>query len=274
MSSRRSGISGRRWPLPIGSRAVTSASAAGGIPGATAAGPPNPLWAPRKGKGAAPHRPTITSSLVAALMAVGVVVGFVLIRTGNPTVSGQTAPTPSIPGTRATVPPGQSSAPLASGAPTTAPTSPPVTSATSSPGTRYCTPADVEVSSATDSSAYGPGRTVTVTTLLRAARTCVFQPVPTGQYSCASTIVVTDAGGSQVFPWPGQPEQCSPPAPTVLQPGVTESLRAAWNQRVSAGGAQQAQPGSYQALGTWAWSSGPGQAPYQVSARSQPFVIG
>jgi hypothetical protein len=130
------------------------------------------------------------------------------------------------------------------------------------------------VATATDSSAYSPGSTVTVTTLLRALRACVFQPVANGPYSCADWVIITDAGGHQVFPSPGQGEQCSPPAATVLQPGVTESLRAAWNQQVQTGGGYaQAPPGYYQAVGTWGWSAGPGQPPYVVSARSSSFAV-
>ncbi|HUY64699.1 MAG TPA: hypothetical protein VMV14_09335 [Acidimicrobiales bacterium] len=132
------------------------------------------------------------------------------------------------------------------------------------------------MSSVTDSGAYASGAPVTVTTTMRASRPCSYQPVGAGQYGCPTTLVVTDASGNQVWPWSGESEQCSVPAPTVLQAGSTETLRAAWNQQVRAPngtGGEQAPPGSYQAVGTWSWSAGPGQTPYNVAVRSAPFVI-
>ncbi|MHB8329313.1 MAG: hypothetical protein ACYDD6_06795 [Acidimicrobiales bacterium] len=86
---------------------------------------------------------------------------------------------------------------------------------------------------------------------------------------------MTDAGSHQVWPWAGESEQCSPPQASVLQPGSTETLRAAWNQQVmsSNGTAQQAPDGTYNVVGTWTWNAGNGQPPFQAAVRSDPFAI-
>lgn len=266
MSRRWFGGGSRWWPLPKGGSRGT------GLFGAHRGA--SRLWAPGRGRGAAPHRPTFVSSLVAALLAVGVVLGFVVARTTGPSVPsrGNALPTTSAPAVPST------SLPSRVAGTTTVPTTAPPQSASAtpsgSPGPGPCTPSEVVISTATDSSSYGPGSTVTVTTLVRGVQACVFQPVAVGPYSCADTVVITDAGGTQAWPWPGQAEQCSPPSATVLEPGVTDSLRAAWNGWVYSGGSpQQAPPGVYQAVGTWAWSAGAGRAPYEVSTRSQPFTM-
>ena len=264
--SRRWFGGGRRWPFPMGG------STEAGTSGSAPSRPPH-MWSPRKGKGAAPHRPTLASSLVAALLAVGVVLGFVVARDTGPSIpSGQRG----LPTTSAPVP-STSTPSLSTGTTTTSPTTTAphaVVTTTSPSGPGPCTPSQVVVTTTTDGSSYPSGATVTVTTLLRAVQACVFQPVAVGPYSCADTVVITDAGGAQQWPWPGQSEQCSPPAPTVLEPGVTESLRAAWNGWVYGGGNEHPAPnGVYQAIGTWAWSAGSGRAPYQVSTRSQPFTV-
>jgi hypothetical protein len=218
----------------------------------------------------------VASSLLAALLAVGVVLGFVLVRTGRPSSSSNhsAATTTSVPsGPTTTIP---SVSPRTTSVPTTtsAPARPVVPVPTAAPPPGLCTPAEVIVTTSTDESSYATGSTVTVTTLLRALRSCVFQPVAAGPYSCADTIVITDGAGSQVWPAPGEREVCSPPAGAVLQPGATETLRGAWNQVVDTSGhAQQAPPGPYQAAGTWNFSAGPGRPPYEVSARSAPFAI-
>lgn len=213
----------------------------------------------------------MTSSVIVALLAVGIVLGFAAVRTGGrtPSSSSGAIPTVSIPLVPSTTSPATGTTPptVARPAPTTtAPPAPTTTAATV--GT--CRPADVVVATSSDSSSYPPGSTVTVTTTLRDVRECIFTPAPAGPYGCASTIVITDAAGGQVWPSPGQTEQCSSPSSGVLQPGDVQTLRAAWNQQESGPGgltSQQAPAGQYQAVGTWAWSSG-GGAPYQASARS------
>ncbi len=236
----------------------------------TQTGDGNRVWSPSPGKGNAPHRPTIASSLVAALVAVGVVLLFVLIRTGGPTVPSntRTVPTTGVPATPSTTGP-----PLAQTTPPTTTASP---SASGRSGTTpgLCTVADLHVSTTTDSAWYLPGAPVTATTYLRAVRACVLQPAAVAPYGCATSLVIVDALGHQVWPWANQGEVCTSPASMVLRAGVTESVRSQWNGQVPSGaGSSAAPPGTYQAVGTWAWSAGAGQVPVELSARSQPFSV-
>lgn len=214
----------------------------------------------------------MASSLVAALLAVGVVLGFVVARTTGPSIpSNQSTPTTTVPRVSVPVlsPPVESVPTSTTAVPQTA-----VSAPSQASGPAPCTPADLSITTATDASSYRSGSTVTVTTLLRSVRACVFQPVAAGPYGCADTVVVIDGSNHQAWPWPGESEQCSPPAATVLQPGVTESLRAGWNGEVETDGSfQPAPPGTYEAIGTWSWSAGPGQSPNRVSVASAAFSV-
>ncbi|MGH7732490.1 MAG: hypothetical protein ACREOE_02020, partial [Gemmatimonadales bacterium] len=136
-----------------------------------------------------------------------------------------------------------------------------------------CTADDLAVSSSSDRSSYAPGQAVSMVTTLTARRTCVYQPVPTGQYSCAASVVVKSASGAQAWPWQGQGEVCNAPSATTLQAGSTESIVATWNGQVQQGGGQDAPPGSYVVAGTWSWSGGSGQPPVVVSIASPAFTI-
>lgn len=211
------------------------------------------------------------SSILTALGAIAVVLAFTAVR-GNRTSSSSSPPPPgastttSGPAHRLTiVPPTTSPAPP--------PTTAPATTATTAAPLAPCQPGDVRISTVTDAGAYAAGSSVTITTTLSAVRSCIFNPVAGGPYNCPSWIVVTDASDRQVWPWPGEAEQCSEPAATVLGAGDVETLRAAWNGYVAttAGTSVQAPPGYYSAIGAWSWSSGPGNPSVQTS-RSNPFV--
>lgn len=224
----------------------------------------------------APHRPRLSSSIMAALVAIGVVLGFVVVRsvTHNDTARSSASSTTTVPpsttttGVQHSVPP-----PVPSTTTTTPPkqaTSPPPSTTSS-----LCTPSDLTVSAASDAGSYSPGQVVQVTTEVNDVVACTFHPQGAGSYPCPSNVVVVESGGGQVWPVPGQGEQCSPPANQVLEPGDQVTLRAAWNEQVAttAGGTEQAPAGNYQVLGTWSWAAGSGQGPYQVQAYSGTFYV-
>lgn len=236
------------------------------------------LWTSVAGDRAVPHRPTVAASLIVALLAVGVVLGLVAVSQDHDSpvgtrLPGVTTSTPSTaaPPTNITLVP---AAPSTTAGTTTTIAATTTTAGTSPPtGTEPCTPSELRVSASSNRPSYAPGQTVDVTTEVTDVVACTFDPeAPSG--ACPDAVVV-EQSGAPVWPWPGQQEQCSPPAPTVLEPGQQESLTAAWNQQVrgAGGGGRQAPPGSYDVVGTWAWSGGPGQAPYQQQG-SAGFVIG
>jgi len=225
----------------------------------------NRLWSPAPGKGTAPHRPTLVSSIVAALVAMGVVLIFVLIRTSGMTSPStvRSIPTSSLPNAPSTSSPG-----LAVTLPAPATTAIPGRAA----GPAGCTAGDVSVVTSTDKPWYLPGTSVTVTTILRAAHTCQLTPAAVAPYGCPTTVVIVDALDHQVWPWPGQAEVCSSTASRVLDAGSTETITATWNGKVpTASGVADAPAGSYQAEGTWAWTGAQGEV--QRSARSHPFAV-
>lgn len=213
-------------------------------------------------RGPVPHRPTFTASILAALLAVGVVLGFVAFGTTDQAARRAAPPTTSLPPVHV---------PSTTLPPTTAATAPPTTPPTTTAAATQvgpCRRADLQV---TVSVSGGPGVTE-VTTELRDLAPCSWQPVAVEGYPCPDTIAVVDAGGSQVWPAPGQAEQCSTPAGRVLTPGQDETLSAAWDDRVPAGGTTvPAPPGRYAAVGTWSWATDAG-APDQASD-SQPFTL-
>jgi len=211
--------------------------------------------------------------VVTALIAVAVVLLFVLIRAPGPSAPAtQSTPTTGSIGPRLTTPPRTGTVPrvpatTTGGAPGGAPGG--------SAAAAACTAADVHIVTTSDKSYYLPGSSVTVTTLLRALRRCEWAPVAVRPYGCAVTVSVVDALGDQDWPAPGQGETCSSPAPTVLRPAVTESVRAMWDGRVVVNGnANPAPPGTYRAVGVWAWSSGPGLPLTEITVRSVPFTVG
>ncbi len=154
------------------------------------------------------------------------------------------------------------STPAAAVTPTTAPKTKESTPTTVAAAPPQCTPQDFTVSTATDSSSYWVGAPVTVTTKLIDTTTCVFDPTAAGQYGCPTTVIIQDQMGNQVFPQPGQSEQCAAVSGGTLKPGQSRSVKLMWNQDP---------PGEYTAVGTWAF--GPPSSPYQYSASSQPFVV-
>ena len=236
----------------------------------TESGGGNRLWSPARGKGSAPHRPTLASSIVAALVAMGAVLTFVLIRTdGTTSPSVRSIPTSSLPDMPGTSSPGPGDT---LPAPATTKPSSGATVGGQQGGPAPCSAAEVEIVTNTDKAWYLPGSSVTVTTVLRAAHRCLFTPAAVAPYGCPTTVVVDDALGHQVWPWPGQSEVCSSTASKVLDPGVTEIITATWNGQVPAsGGSADAPAGSYRALSTWAWTGTTGEV--QRSARSQPFAV-
>jgi len=225
-----------------------------------------------------PHRPALSSMVMTALLAIGAVLGFVAVRTVAHTSPGSSA---SAPTTTTSAPPAASgSRPAPSAPPSTttvppkaAPSPAPVTTATPAALTA-CTPSDVTVTTTTDYSSYPPNTYVEVTTVVRDVFPCSFVPESVSG-ACPSAISVVNGSGGQVWPAPGQGEQCSLPATRTLSPGDVETLQAAWNQQVmtTSGRFTQAPAGSYVALGSWSWQE-PGGSPYQVQVRSAPFSVG
>ena len=212
-----------------------------------------------------------------ALLAIGAVLGFVAVRTvahtspgssaSAPTTTTTSAP-PAAPGSR----PATAAPPSTTVPPKPAPSPAPVTTASPAQLTA-CTPSDVTVTTITDYGSYPPNTYVQVTTVVRDVFPCSFVPESVGG-ACPSAISVVDGSGRQVWPAPGQGEQCSLPATRTLSPGDVETLQAAWNQQVltTSGRFTQAPAGNYVALGTWSWQQ-PGGSPYQVQVRSAPFTI-
>lgn len=226
-----------------------------------------------------PHRPAMRSMVFTALGAVGVVLGFVAVQTVAHTSPGSSASPPPPPSTTTTAPPAARPAHQAPAAvPTTTPptTTPPAAAAAATPTSlEACTPSDVTVTTTTDYGSYPANTYVTVTTVVRDVFPCSFVPESGSGGSCPSAISVVDGSGGQVWPAPGQGEQCSWPATRTLSPRDVESLRAEWNQQVltTSGGFTQAPAGSYVARGTWSWAVA-GGSPYQVQVDSAPFTIG
>jgi hypothetical protein len=132
----------------------------------------------------------------------------------------------------------------------------------------------LQIVTTTDQSNYSQGQPVVMTTTLTDINTCIFQPAKVGEYSCPMSLVAQMATGAQVYPSPGQDEQCRTPVATTLHPGASDMLSATWNGQVANGGTtQNAPPGSYQAIGTWGWSAGQGQPAYSVNVQSPAFTI-
>lgn len=215
--------------------------------------------------------------VMTALLAIGAVLGFVAVRTVAHTSPGSSA---SAPTTTTSAPPTASgSRPVPAAPPSTtlppkpAPSPAPVTTAAPAQLTA-CTPSDVTVTTTTAYSSYPANSYVQVTTVVRDVFPCSFVPESVSG-ACPSAISVVDGSGGQVWPAPGQGEQCSLPATRTLSPGDVETLQAEWNQQVKTTSGQytQAPPGSYVALGSWSWQQS-GGSPYQVQVRSAPFTIG
>lgn len=239
------------------------------------------------------YRPRKTSLAIAVLSALAVVMAFTVAETTShsagpaSSVSPRTdaAPTPrpadspptTIPTIIGTVPSPTLPAPLPRNAPAPARSPSDDSQVVNQPAPQPCTPSELAASTATDSSSYRPGSPVRVTTELRDdGGPCVFTPAKAGQYECGTSLVVDGASGDQVWPVPGQSEQCAQPSATVLQHGYTESVSVSWDQQYlprSSSPEAQAPSGSYEAVGKWSWN-GPGQQVYTLSADSAPFTIG
>ena len=105
---------------------------------------------------------------------------------------------------------------------------------------------------------------------------CDVDLVPAGEYACGESIVVDTWSGDQVFPSLGQDEQCGRLPSGALLPGEADTATLVWDQKTSqsAGGSgDQAAAGRYVAIGSWSWSAGAGQPPYQVAASSASFTL-
>lgn len=186
-----------------------------------------------------------------------------------PTQSTQGAPSTTVP--IVTAPGGA----LPQASPTTVPpatkstTPAPAAPATAAAGQRAappqpCTMSDLNIVTTTGQSSYSAGQNVTMTTTITDVTSCVFQPAAVGQYNCPSSLAVVSAGTSnQVYPGAGG-EQCNPPPGQTMNPGSTESLSSVW---------PDATAGTYQAVGTWGWEAGAGQAPNSANVGSSDFTV-
>ncbi|MDE3085580.1 MAG: hypothetical protein KGJ77_02345 [Acidobacteriota bacterium] len=221
------------------------------------------LWSSVASRGPVPHRPGFTTSLFAALLAVGVVLGFVAVRASDQSARSALPPATTVPPpvhVTTTSPPTTAPPPVA--------TAPPSTVAATAAPLGPCGRQDLTVTVTVS----GGGGITEVESVLRDLAPCSWQPVAVSGRPCPDTIAVESASG-QVWPAPGQAEQCSTPAGRVLSPGQVETLSAAWDDRVpSAGGTAAAPAGSYTAVGTWSWAAAGGQ-PAQATG-TEPFSLG
>lgn len=133
---------------------------------------------------------------------------------------------------------------------------------------------DLSIATTVDHSSYASGASVTVLTKLVVKTACDLDLVPEGEYRCGESVMVDNSSGKQVFPVPGQGEQCGVLPKGLVRPGTTDSDSAVWDQRTHLdSGTGQAPPGRYLGVGRWSWSAGTGRAPYEVSADSATFTI-
>ncbi|MHB8440023.1 MAG: hypothetical protein ACYDD4_12810 [Acidimicrobiales bacterium] len=211
----------------------------------------------------APHgRPSLQASIVAAVVAVGLVLALVAITSKSTQTNGAlpttSLPAPSttssapVPSTQATVP----APPARSTTTTTARTVTRVTTTTTTVIIPVCSASDFEITTSTDQSTYAPASTVTVTTTLRDLLACVYQPVDSPPYSCSVTLTV-DEGGAQVFPAAGQTETCNDPGRGVIEPGTQIMRSIAWSDPP---------PGTYEALAAWDWAGSSGTVNQSASS--------
>ncbi len=227
------------------------------------------LWSSLGRKSSVPHRPGWTASVLAALLAIGVVLGFVATR-GNHAVNGAFASTT----TTSTAPP--ATVPSTTTTSTTAP--PPTTTTTAAAvasGLGPCAPSEVQLSVSTNQSTYSPGTYVTVTTAFTDVAPCVYSPESASNVSCPVYLYVDNSSGSQVWPLAGQSEDCTPPSEGTLSPSQQEVVRVEWNQAVAGPGGKtvQAAAGEYEAVAVWSWYAGSGVRPYEEQESSN-FVVG
>lgn len=139
---------------------------------------------------------------------------------------------------------------------------------------RTCSPADLTITTTVDRSSYAPGVPVTVLTTLVVKTTCELVLVPSGEYKCGDSVMVDNSSGKQVFPAPGQGEQCGVLPRGLVTSGTIDSDSAVWNPRtIPAGATVQAPTGRYMAVGSWSWNAGRGKAPYELSVDSAIFTI-
>lgn len=253
-------------------------TAAAGLAALAGAGASTGGW--RRWLGASPgadgRRPWLGTKQVAAvvLLLLAAEVGYVVSlnvssssnKSASPPALGTLPPVKSpAPGAALPVPPpAPKTAPAASPSTTAAPAKPavaPVVAAAAPLGP--CTAHDLDIATRTGQSSYSVGQAVNVLTTVTDVHSCIFQPAPTGAYSCASSIVIA-SGGNQVWPAPGQAESCNAPAGMTMNPGSTESLSATWTASAA---------GTYEALGEWGWSGGSGQPTNTANVPSAPFTV-
>jgi hypothetical protein len=194
-------------------------------------------------------------------------------RTASPPTTQFTVPTPT------TAPNLQVPVVVPTTVPTTVPASTPTTVAKPAPKPAVaavqaaplapCTTSDLsvvttETGATVPSGAFAVGTPNTVTTTVSAVRSCIFQPAAVQPQNCPTWIVVNALDG----PGPGFPnttstEACSPPAGQTMNPGSSESVSISWTPTTV---------GTYQAAGTWGWSSQSG-APYQETGAGPRFAV-
>lgn len=214
-----------------------------------------------------PVKPAGWSMVTAAALAVAAVLALAALvpprSPASPVTAGGTPAGPA-PVTRAVPPPVTTT----TGAPATVAAAPSVTWVAPQPGpftAAPCRPADMSIATSTDAAAYAPGDAVVVTTTLRAERaTCDLVLEPADGDDCASYAEVLDGAGRRA--WPAGPVTCAVPAATEVPPGAGETVAVTWDP-------VDAPPGSYQAVGVWSWSAGPGEPPYVVEGAPADFTV-
>ncbi|MGH9028117.1 MAG: hypothetical protein ACRDV4_00645 [Acidimicrobiales bacterium] len=140
---------------------------------------------------------------------------------------------------------------------------------------RACAPSDVTITTTTDRPHYARGDQVTVMTKLVSESSCVLKLEASGEFGCGESIVIDTSARHQVFPAPGQSEQCGALPHGMVQPGTTDVETVVWDLRgaLSSGRAGKVTPGRYEAVGNWYWRSGKLTPPYEVAAHSTPFEV-
>lgn len=157
-------------------------------------------------------------------------------------------------------------------------TGPAVTTAATSSAPGPCAPWQLQVTTTTSASAYGPGQPVTATSVVTqvAGPACQFDLQAGDGLPCGVELVFGDPSGQQQYwPWPGEQVPCPATGPVVLSPGDTDTATQTWAQQAMGADGQPTAvpPGTYTATGAWAWDDGTG-TPAELAAQSAPFTIG
>jgi len=152
-----------------------------------------------------------------------------------------TPPNPILPAPLTELPAPTTTVPAPVTAAAASPKVTPVAAAAPGPPPGPCTGSDVSVTTSTDAPSYASGTSVTVTTVINFARSCVYTPTNASSKSCPTDIAVYDPSGDPVTPAPGS-VKCAGIEGGTFNPGSYQSVSYTWNGRAADGSA--ATPGT------------------------------